>query len=225
VPPTATSIPPSATPIPPTATPAPADLLFADGFESGGLSAWSASSGGTRISVGGAAALQGAYGMQAQIGGITPIYVQDNTPASERSYRARFAFHPNGARTGISEHDIFAGRNASGASIFRVQYRRTTAGAFQIRAGVLRSGGTSWTNWSSVTNAAHTVEIGWQSATSAAFALFLDGVVRGTLTGLNTSAYTLDSVRLGPSAGLGASMAGVEYYDTFVSTRGGAIGP
>ena len=164
-------------------------------------------------------------GMQAVISGNTPSYVQDDTPANETSYRARFYFNPNGTSTGGTQHDILVGRNAGGAVIFRVQYRRTGAGLYQIRAGTVRSGGTTYTAWYSVDNAAHSVEIAWQSASSATFSLYVDGTLRQTLTGLNTSAYRLETVRLGPSSGLNASALGTEYYDEFVSTRNTYIGP
>jgi hypothetical protein len=202
----------------------PAGPIFADGFESGNFSAWSATFGaGTRITVTGAAALQGAFGMRAAITGNTPGYVTDNTPANETSYHARFYFHPNA--TVENGHDIFAGRNTGGTTIFRVEYRRTNAGVLQIRARVQRAGGQTSTSWYTITNASHAIEIAWQSAASASFSLYIDGALKQTLSGLNTSAYLLDSVRLGPSGGLGGGSSGTEYFDSFVSNRNTYIGP
>jgi len=109
--------------------------------------------------------------------------------------------------------------------IFRVQYRRTSGGLYQIRGAVLRSGGTTYTGWYTITNAAHAIEIVWQSASTASFGLYIDGSLKQTLSGLNTNAYRLDSVRLGPSAGLASGMSGTEYYDAFVSSRNSYIGP
>jgi hypothetical protein len=43
--------------------------------------------------------------------------------------------------------------------------------------------------------------------------------VAATLTGLDTAVYTLDEVRLGPSAGLATGMAGVMGFDRFTSDR------
>jgi hypothetical protein len=203
-----------------------ADVVFADGFESGNFSAWSSTFGaGTRITVTAAAALQGAFGMRAVLTGNTPGYVTDNTPAAETSYHARFYFHPNGTITNGNAHDIFVGRNAAGAIIFRVQYRRTSSGLYQIRAGVLGSSGTSYTGWQTISDAPHAIEIAWQSAASASYSLYIDGALKQTLSGLNTSARKLESVRLGPSAGLTRNMSGTEYYDAFVSSRNTYIGP
>jgi hypothetical protein len=198
--------------------------IFSDGFESGNFSAWSATFGApARISVTGAAALQGSFGMRALITGNTPGYVTDNTPANETGYHARFYFHPNA--TVENGHQIFVGRNTAGTIIFRVEYRRTNAGVLQIRARVLRSGGQTSTSWYSITNAAHAIEIDWQSSAIASFRLYIDGALKQTLSGMNTSAYLLDSVRLGPSAGLGGGSSGTEYFDSFVSNRNSYIGP
>ncbi|HJX60967.1 MAG TPA: multicopper oxidase domain-containing protein [Dehalococcoidia bacterium] len=203
-----------------------ADLIFSDGFESGNFSAWDATFGGpARISVTSAAALQGSFGMQSVITGNTPSYVTDNTPANESSYHARFYFDPNSTISSGSAHDILAGRNTAGATILRVQYRRTNGGLYQIRAGALRSTGLAYTNWFTVSDAPHAIEIAWQSATNASFSLYIDGVLRQTRTGLNTNTRKLDSVRLGPSVGLTIGTSGTEYFDSFVSTRNSYIGP
>ena len=219
--PTATSTPSST----PTATSTPAPLaLFSDGFEGGALSAWSASAtNGGKLSVSGTAALQGTRGLQAQIGSTTAMYVADTTPASETSYHARFYFHPNGTTTGSGQHDIFIGLNSGGTIIFRVQYR-LSSGAYQLRAVAQRSGGTTSTNWHTISNAAHPLEIAWQSASSASFSLYIDGALKQTLSSLNTSGYTLDTVRLGPSS-ISSKSSGTEYFDAFVSTRTALIGP
>ena len=228
LPPTNTPLPPTATwtALPPTATAtASADLIFQDGFESGNFAAWSATSGaGTRMTVTTAASLNGTYGLQAAITGNTPSYVQDNTPAAETSYRARFYFDPNGLNPGTGTPTLFVGLNGANTVIVRVQLRRN-AGQYQVRAVVARAGGNTNTAWYTVTDAAHAIEIEWASGTAAAFRLYIDGTLRKTLGNLNTSAYVLESVRLGPSAGLTAAMSGTLYFDAFVSRRATYIGP
>jgi len=155
--------------------------------------------------------------------------VQDNTPANEASYHARFYFNPNSTSTGNGGHDVFVGRNTGGTNIFRLQYRRTGNGpyTYQVRAVVRRSNGSAEaaTTWYTITNAAHAIEIAWQSSLSASFRLYIDGALKQTLINLNTNAFRLDSVRLGPSGGLTGGTAGTEYYDAFFSTRTTYIGP
>jgi hypothetical protein len=164
--------------------------------------------------------------MQALINSTSGVYVTDNAPANEASYHARFHFNPNSTSTGSGQHDIFIGLNSGGTTILRVQYQRTgnTPYTYQIRAGVARKSGTTYTSWQMISNAAHPIEIAWQSGSSASFGLYIDGVLKQTLTGLNTSAYTLDAIRLGPS-NISSGSAGTEYFDTFVSTRTTYIGP
>jgi subtilisin family serine protease len=208
-----------------TPTPTPAtDAIFADGFETGTLSAWSAANtGGGRLSVSTSAALVGTRGMQAQVNSTSGIYVIDTRPNNEPSYHARFYFHPNSATTGASQHDIFTGQNSGGTIIFRVQYR-LSSGQYQVRARVQQSSGTTSTNWFTISNAAHPIEIAWQSGASTSFSLYVDGTLKQALSGLNTSAYLLDAVRLGPSS-INPNSAGTEYFDAFASTHTTYIGP
>ncbi|HJS18176.1 MAG TPA: right-handed parallel beta-helix repeat-containing protein, partial [Anaerolineales bacterium] len=79
-----------------TPTSAVSDGIFANGFESGDLSAWSGSAtNGAHLGVSPAAALAGSFGMQVQINGTTALYVNDASPNAEPRYRVRFYFDPN----------------------------------------------------------------------------------------------------------------------------------
>ncbi len=228
--PTATSTPTATatnTPTPqPTATNTPsANIVFADGFESGNMAAWTFYSNGTRLSVNSNAALVGLKGLQAVINGNTPSFVQDGTPANESLYRARFYFNPNSTKTGGAATYILTGLNSSGVMIFNVQYR-TSGSSYQISAGAASNGKQIKTNWQTITNAAHFIEIAWASNSRSSFSLYIDGALAQTLTNLNTSSYRLDLIRLGPSGGLNSSASGAEYFDAFVSTRStNYIGP
>ena len=59
----------------------------------------------------------------------------------------------------------------------------------------------------------------------ASFSLYVHGGLQQTLAGLNTSAYLLDTVQLGPSVGLTGAASGTLYFDAFVSRRYTVIGP
>ena len=91
------------------------DVIFADGFESGNFSAWSAVvDAESDLSVSPGAALVGSSGMAALIDNTTGMYVQDDTPASEASYRARFYFDPNSITMADGNlHFIFTARNTT----------------------------------------------------------------------------------------------------------------
>ncbi len=198
--------------------------IFANGFETGNFNNWSATT-GTNISVTGPSALVGTQGMQVAITGNTPGYVTDNTPANEATYNARFYFNPNGTSTNASGiADIFQALNTGGTTpIIRVQYQRLGT-TYQVRAVVSRNGGNSSTSWYPITNASHAIEIGWRSGASTSFSLYIDGTLKQTLTGLNTSAYKVDVARLGAISGLASGMSGTMYFDGFISTKGTYIG-
>ena len=119
-------------------------------------------------------------------------------------------------------HTIFVGRpHEFDTSIFGIEYRHTGAGSFEIRAWVQQPAGqTLATDWYGITNAWHILEIKWESGTATTFSLSIDGTLH-ELTGVDTSAYLVDEVWLGPSQGLTAGMAGTEYFDDFNSFRPG----
>jgi hypothetical protein len=205
------------------------DAVFADGFEAGSTAAWNGGAVGAGLAVTTAARLTatGTYGL-AVTAGAGARYVQDDTPAAETTYHARFWFNPNGTGTGNNVWDILQG--VSGAQIpFRVQYQRLggAGGTYQLRAQLLTSAGNVNTVFFTISNAAHAVEVAWTSGAGAGvrLQLYVDGVLQRTLSGQNTSAYRIDSVRLGRPAGTNGGSTGTLYLDQFVSRRYTVIGP
>lgn len=207
------------------------NAIFSDGFELGLAPPWTSFT-GANVSRTAAALRTGSFGMQVAVAGNTPGYVTDGTPVLDPNYRARFYFNPRGLTGNNAQEVIFAGLNAANQTIFQVQYRRQNAGGgtYQVRAGALSNGANTFTGWVNITNNAfNRIEIQWASGNPASFRLWVGGAPVGTptatLNGLNTSAYKLDAVRLGPSVGLGAGTTGTPYFDDFVSTRTTYIGP
>jgi FtsP/CotA-like multicopper oxidase with cupredoxin domain len=205
------------------------DGIFADSFE-GNLLAWDATAGSLTTSP---AAVMGndggTQGLAVTLAGNTPGYVTDLTPAAGTTYRARFYLNPNGTLTANNNVlTILAARNAADADVVRVEYRRRNAqgGTYEVRGWVQTAGGAVTTNWFVINNnAANAIEIAWESGAAASFSLYVHGGLQQTLTGLDTSAYAVESVLLGPSAGLTNGAAGTQYYDAFVSRRYTVIGP
>lgn len=230
--PTATSTPsPSPTPQPsPTSTPI-IDAIFADGFESGGFTRWSSAvTDGGRLSVSAQAAQVGLYGMQALINSTKSIYVLDSSPLSESAYHARFYFAPNGVSLPRNKvQDLFIGRTSTGTVVFRLQIQQVS-GVYQLRAAVLTgSGKTITTNWYSISNSSHAVELAWQAATSAkgtdgSISLWLDGTLKELRGGVANGGHRLEEVLLGPQT-IPSGTSGTVYFDAFNSTRTTYIGP
>jgi hypothetical protein len=238
--PTATAI---NTPIPtlipaatntPTITPTPlpqGDLIFSNGFESGNLSAWSLSmTDYGDLSVSTAAVLSGNFGLRALIDSNGSIYVVDNTPNSLPSYRARFHFDPNTiTMSNGNSHYILYGYSGS-LIVVRIEFLRSN-GYYLLRVHILADGN-SWrtTNWIYITDAPHAVEISWLAssavgANNGSLTLWLDGMQRSNLSGIDNDTHRIDSARLGALDGIDYGTRGTYYFDTFESRRVSYIGP
>jgi hypothetical protein len=217
--------------LPPTNTPA-LDLIFADGFESSNLSAWSASNADAGdLSVSAAAALVSTRGMQAVIDENNNIFVTDNRPAAEPRYRARFYFDPNSIpMVNGDAHLIFNGFMGTSTEVLRVEFRRSS-NAYQIRSRLINDGST-WTNtnWFTISDSTHFIEIDWRAATAAGannggLTLWIDGAQQADLTGVDNDTRRIDRVRLGAVAEIDLGTRGTYFFDAFESRRGTYIGP
>jgi FtsP/CotA-like multicopper oxidase with cupredoxin domain len=201
--------------------------IFANGFEAGNFAAWTQAIGAVQIipqaAMGGnaqaAAALDTSLlGMAADLSS-EPAYVLDGTPEYEADYGASFWFNPNGASTGGAEHDIFVGYDLSGTPIFGIQYEHNTVTSYEVRAWVRHQNDQVFTDWYDISNGPNYLEIHWESGLDTAFGLYVDDVLQQSLEGVNTSAYLVDEVTLGPSMNLKTRMSGTEYFDEFSSRR------
>ncbi len=229
--PTFTSTPtPSRTP---TYTPTlPPDLIFANGFESGTLSAWTSSATDLGdLNASSSAALIGSYGLRAIIDDNNSIYVTDDSPNVETRYRARFYFDTNSiTMTSGDTHYIFYGYFGSSTQVLRVQLRYSS-GAYQLRAA-LRNDSSSWTSssWFTITDASHFIEMDWRASTASGannggLTLWIDGAQLANLTGVDNDTRRIDRARLGAVSGIDSTTRGTYYFDAFESRRQMYIGP
>lgn len=203
-------------------------MILADDFEAGNLNLWSNAVGGVSVTSG--AAIEGGLGLQADIGGgapdtpadisdSSPAYVSSIMPAGESDYQASFYFDPNSADIGTDHHTIFSGLYF-GAPIFGIEVEKSDSGpGYEVRAWALSNGVPVYTEWYDISDAPHKLGIDWTSGAATQFSLSIDGTVVEELDFLNTSAYRVYEIRLGPSANLDPAASGVEYFDSFESTR------
>jgi hypothetical protein len=220
------------TPLPTnTATPLP-DVIFADGFESGDFSAWTASITNLGdLSVSPAAALAGSQGMQAVINDTTAIYVTDDHPNAEPHYRVRFYFDPNSITMANGDaHFIFKGFMGTSTELLRVEFRNSS-GAYQLRAALVDDATTfTTTNWFTISDAPHSVELDWRAATGAGandggLTFWIDGTQLSDLNGVDNDTRRMDRARLGALSSIDAGTQGTYYFDAFESRRQAYIGP
>lgn len=213
----------------PNATIGRPDMIFADGFESGDLTAWDASvTDGGDLSVSAAAAFSGSYGMEMVVDDRNLIYVQDLTPLLEDHYRARFYINTdsldmkNWVWTAIlMDTDWTMGVNlidegTTGYSICIFEYDDNWNG----QESQLYSLGTGW----------HLVEIEWKAATAPGanngfMKLWIDEQLQGTLDNLNNDERRIEDVWLGLADNVPRNSSGTLYIDAFESRRNTYIGP
>jgi parallel beta helix pectate lyase-like protein/K319-like protein len=216
-----------------TNTPGSSDPIFADGFESGNLSAWSSSNNDLGdLSVSAAAALVGSQGMQAVIDDTISIFLTDDSPNAETRYRARFYFDPNSISMADSDaHIILSGLMGTSTGLLRMEFTRS-AGNYQLRLRALQDDGTTWANtsWFTISDASHAIELDWRAATGAGannggLTLWIDGTQKGDLTGVDNDTWRIDRARLGAVTGVDVGTSGTYYFDAFESRRETYIGP
>jgi hypothetical protein len=196
-----------------TATVTGSTLIFANNFDAG-AGAWSQRVGTVRVAP--AAAFGNSPALT--VTGRVASYVADNTPVNEATLHVQFGFAAGTYNTNGAIVDIFQGRNAAGAAVVNVQYRRTAANGSQLRTGLLSSAG-AWvySAWAAVPATAATVTVDWKSATAGSAALTINGTASGTASG-NTSNRKIESAALGVIASTGAT-TGTGAIDNYTSTR------
>jgi hypothetical protein len=211
------------------------DLIFRDGFESGSLSAWSASvtDGGDLGPSAFAAQKLSSVGLQGVVDDTAGIYVEHDSSHHENRYRARFYFDPNGFDPGEAQSHfrtrIFIAFDASGFRLMTLVLKRQ-AGAYSLEARVRRSDGTrADTGFLPIVDGPHAIEFDWQRATGpgagdGSLELWIDGASVASLSAIDNDVSPIDFVRMGAfSVKTGAS--GALYWDEFESRRGSYIGP
>ena len=210
----------------------PSDLIFADGFESGNLAAWTSNSNDLGdLSVSAVSALSGTQGMQAVINDNNSIYVNDDTPNAEPRYRARFYFDPNSITMANNDaHNIFKGFAGASTEVLRVEFR-FSSGVYQLRTALLNNS-SAWTNmnWFTISDAPHFIEVDWRAATAAGandggLTLWIDGAQQQDLTGIANDTWRVDRARMGALSGIDNGTRGTYYFDAFESRRQTYIGP
>jgi len=215
------------------ATPGTGDLIFADGFESGNLAAWSSSMvDGGDLSASPSAALVGGQGLQALIDDNNTLLVIDDSPTVETRYRVRFYFDPNSIPMSVGNaHLLFQGFSDSGAvQVLQLELRYQATG-YEVRA-LLMNDAKVWisTSWIPLSDAPHPLELDWRAASAAGannggLTFWIDGVQRADLTGVDNDTRRINQVRLGAASGVDDGTRGTYYFDEFESRRSNYIGP
>lgn len=206
--------------------------LFKDGFESGNVSAWSASTNpGGQLTVGAGGALVGSNGLSVSIASQVHAFVQDNTPNGEKTYRCRFYFDPNSITMGAAEEFlIIQALNTAPASVFFVKLQMVS-GEYKLYVYERDDSWTAQTYQFTITDEPHYLELSWKASSAAGandgtFACWIDGSAPAAAkTGIDSDTLTIDTIKLGAVLELDAGTSGTLFFDGFYSNNDGtAIG-
>jgi hypothetical protein len=203
------------------------EAIASDGFESGDTTGWDAENDPDGdLSASNAAALDGTFGLEAVVNDTSGLYVQDDTPADDSYYRARFLFDPNGFDPGESQSHfrtrIFIGFEDGPRRLFAVVLRRI-GGQYAIMGRARRDDNSQAnTGFVNVSDDVHTIELYWKrssgpGANNGTFEISIDGVP-STLTGLDNDVSSVDFARMG-ALSVKTGAAGNLYWDAFESFR------
>jgi hypothetical protein len=212
------------------------DLLFRDDFETGDTSRWSATAsdgGDLSVSVGAAMKFT-TFGLQAVVDDTAGLYVQDDTPKDETTYRARFYFHPGDFDPGEAQNHfrtrIFIAFEEAPTRRLMALILRRQAGQYALMGRARRDDNSQAnTGFFPISATQHFVEFRWVRATGPGaddgiFELWIDGVLQASNTTLDNDISSVDFVRMGAlSVKTGAT--GTLYFDEFESRRETSIGP
>jgi hypothetical protein len=212
------------------------DVIFKNGFESGDLSGWDASSpdAGDLSTSSDAALASSSAGLQGVVDDTVGLFVHDDSPNDENRYRARFYFDPNGFDPGEAQLHrrtrlLIGFEEGPTRRVFAVVLRRLS-GAYAVMARVrLDDNSQRNTAFVPISDGPHWVELDWRRASGpdandGRFEFWVDGVSVFSASDVDDSVSSVDFVRLG-ALSVKAGASGTLYWDEFESRRHGFIGP
>jgi hypothetical protein len=212
------------------------DLVHRDGFETGDTSRWSATSadgGDLAVNVGAAMKLT-TFGLQAFVDDTNGLYVQDDTPTNETTYRARFYFHPGDFDPGTTQAHFrtrifIAFEEGPVRRLLALVLRRLNGQYSLMGRARLDDDAQANTGFFPIATSPHFVECRWVRASTptagnGVFELWIDGTPLASLTTLDNNRSAVDFVRMG-ALSVKAGASGTLYFDEFESRRERAIGP
>jgi hypothetical protein len=212
------------------------DLIFRDGFENAGLSAWSVSAtGGGDLFRHAPAALKGTdFGLLGYVDDVSALYVQDDSAADEWRYRARFYVDAAGFDPGEAENHfrtrLFIAFEEGPSRRVATIVLRSQAMAYSLTGRArLDDNAQADTGFFPVTAGPHFVEIdlvpaSGPDASDGSLEMWIDGASVAALSGLDNSRARVDFVRMG-ALSVKSGAFGTIYWDEFESRRTTYIGP
>jgi len=173
----------------------------------------------------------GDYGLEIIVDDLSPTYVQDNTPADEVRYRARFYVRLTPlAMAATDEFDLFTAFALDTTPVLRLTVYNDGTDHL-LRFVVREDGGGDTTPGAGIVlaNGWRTIEIDWQASTAPGaddgfLDVWVDGHPQTGLAALDNDTMDIDNVRWGAIDLIDAGTNGSFFLDAFESRRAGYIG-
>jgi hypothetical protein len=210
------------------------DVVFADGFASGDLSAWPLAQTGGGDLFAGPALGPTTPGLEAVVDDTAGLYVVDDAPEDEDRYRARFRIDPGGFDPGEAQQHfrtrVFIAFEEGPVRRVAAVVLRRLGGAYSLMGRArLDDDSQANTPFVPIGRGPHVVEIDWRrssgpDAGDGGFRMWIDGVLAGDLAALDNSVSAVDFARLGAMS-VKAGASGALLWDEFESRRRSDIGP
>jgi hypothetical protein len=173
----------------------------------------------------------GDFGLEIIVDDLSPTYVQDDTPADEARYRARFYVRLTPlAMAAVDEYELFTAFALDTTPVLRLTvYNDGTDHLLRFVAREDGGGDTTPGAGIVLANGWRTIEIDWQASTAPGaddgfLDLWIDGHPQTGLATLDNDTLSVDHVRWGAVDGLDAGTSGSFFLDVFESRRAGYIG-
>lgn len=174
------------------------------------------------------------FGLRAVVDDTAGLYVQDDTPKDETTYRGRFYSHPGDFDPGEAQNHfrtrIFIAFEESPTRRVAALILRRQGGQYALMGRARRDDNSQAnTGFFPISAAQHFVELRWVRATAPGaangiFELWIDGTQQASITTLDSYVSAPDFVRMG-ALSVKAGAAGTLYFDEFESRRETTIGP
>lgn len=170
-------------------------------------------------------AYTGDYGLTVLVTDTSPAWVEDDHPGATARYRARAYVDADLlSLPDATAVPILAGYDGGGGELLRLEIR-ASGGAFSLAGVALDGAGTASTAAVPLHPGWQAVEVAWTTGSGdGTLAIYLDGALQDTLSGLDAGSAPLATVRLGAPSGLPAGAAGSIVFDCFDSAPYAALG-
>lgn len=200
--------------------------LFADGFESGDVSAWSGGKlDGGDFAVTGQSAMEGNFGAAVTIDDNNQAHVTDHSPTAVRNYLARFRLNPN--QLAMAEGDRFTifGAYNDTVAVASVELRYLS-GQHTLRAVARLDDGSQLATPAVylAPDFPYELQLEWRGASAVGagdgtLRFLVNGYLQGDYAGLDTDTLRVERALLGAVSGVDAGTRGTLYLDGFESRR------